>query len=612
MRGLTRRWVLRNPAEPDTPPGAPLFDRVLLARGLTDPETIRRFCEPKLTDLHEPQLIPNMDDAAARLVAAVRARESVVIYGDYDVDGITGCAILYHVIRCVAPDLEVRTYVPHRLEEGYGLNCAALRQLKTEGADLVISVDCGITAVDAARTAREIGLDLIITDHHNLPQEMDTPDQGAVPKCAPGAETVREDVPQASPPSGTAVGRVVVVHPRLPGSVYPFGDLCGAGVAFKLAWRFATTWCGSPRVSKSLQQVLLDMLPLAALGTIADVVPLLDENRTIATFGLRRIKQTPIAGLRALIEASDLLDEHIDSEKVGFVLGPRLNACGRMGHAAEAVRMLTTASPEEARAIARRLTDLNRQRQDTQRRILDHAVGLAEDLGMTTDDRRAIVLADESWHPGVLGIVCTRLTERYGRPAVLLQQRGEVCQGSARSIEGYSIHAALVSTAQHLTRFGGHDAAAGLTLPTAGLAAFTEALIEHANAHISVEQLIPSIRIDCDAALDELDLRTVKRIGELSPFGRANPRPTVRLQGTTLDEPPRQIGSYGKHLALRLRQDSPAGRRWLRLVWWNAGSLASDLAAGMRLDAVIEPKLNEFNGKVTVEGVVRDVRICPA
>ena len=581
MRGMTRRWVFRNSAQAHRGDTIPLVQRVLHARGLTEAAAIRRFCEPKLTDLHEPELMPNIDTAANRLAEAVRGHESIVIYGDYDVDGITACAILYHVIKAVAPQIDLRTYIPHRLDEGYGLNSEALRQLRADGADLVISVDCGITALEPARVAREIGLDLIITDHHNLPEA-----------------------------GGPLPDAIAVVHPRLPGSDYPFGELCGAGIAFKLAWRFATIWCGSRRVGESVQKVLLDMLPLAALGTIADVAPLVDENRTIAAFGLRWIKHTPIVGLRALIEASDLMHEDIDSEKVGFVLAPRLNAAGRMGHAAEAVHLLTAATQPQAEVIAKQLARDNRQRQQTQRNILQQAARMAEDAGMTADDRRAIVLADESWHAGVVGIVCSRLVERFCRPVVLLHRQGDVCKGSARSIDGYSIHDALVATSKHLTSYGGHDVAAGLTLRAGDLAAFTEALTEHANCHITVEQLTSTVRIDCDASLGELDLETVRRIALLSPFGRANPRPTLRIRSATLAGPPRQIGANGRHLALSLRQDEPTGRRWLRCVWWNAGALAADLAAGMCLDAIIEPKVNTYNGRTNVEAELRDVRIC--
>ena len=347
MRGMTRRWIVRE-SQPDADringlDLPPLVKRVLLARGFSDPNQIERFCEPRLSHLHDPALLPGVDAAAARIVDAVKRDQSIVIYGDYDVDGITATAILFHVIKTVAPAAKIRTYVPHRLDEGYGLNSEALKQLKTDGAELVITVDCGISAIEPANVAREIDLDLIITDHHEL--------RPLSPgSAAPG---IGSNLPHAH----------AIVHPRLDGSNYLFGDLCGAGVAFKLAWRFATMWCNSQRVSDALQKTLLNMLPLVALGTIADVVPLVDENRVMTAFGLRLIKQTPIVGLRALIEASDLIGEKIDAERVGFALAPRLNAIGRLGHAADAVRLLTEANADEAQSIARKLTEVNQHRQ---------------------------------------------------------------------------------------------------------------------------------------------------------------------------------------------------------------------------------------------------------
>ncbi len=237
------------------------------------------------------------------------------------------------------------------------------------------------------------------------------------------------------------------------------------------------------------------------------------------------------------------------------------------------------------------------------------AARMAEGRGMTTDDRRAIVLADESWHAGVVGIACSRLVEQYGRPVVLRQRQGDLCRGSARSIDGYSIHGGLAAAARFLIGFGGHDAAAGLSLSSPDLDAFTEALVKHANAHISIERLTPTLTIDSDARLEELHVDGVRRIGTLSPFGRANPRPTVRLSGLTLADPPRQIGANGRHLALGFREGDGNNRRYLRAVWFRSGSRAADLAAGMRLDAVIEPKINEWKGRVSVEGIVQDVRL---
>ncbi|MCI0363307.1 MAG: single-stranded-DNA-specific exonuclease RecJ [Phycisphaerales bacterium] len=601
VRGLTKVWRMRAAptitmqiGAPASAPGPgnvpPLVQRVLHARGLDDPQQIKRFCNPKLTDLHDPGLLPNIDVAAARIIDAIRRDELIAIYGDYDVDGISATAILYHIIKGLQPNARLRCHVPHRLDEGYGLNADALRQLKTEGVDLAISVDCGITAIVAAQTAREIGLDLIITDHHDLPD--------------PALSTQHSALPQA----------LAIVHPRLPGSQYPFGDLCGAGVAFKLGWRLATMWCNSQRVSQSLQHLLIDLLPLAALATIADVVPLTGENRIITTYGLRFIKQTPLIGLRALIEASGLMEETIDSQKVGFVLGPRLNACGRMGHAADAVGMLTDAPADQAAAMARQLTQMNQQRQAVERAIVDQASFLAESQGMTGDDRRAIVLAHESWHQGVVGIVCARMVDRFSRPVILLQRQGDVCKGSARSIDGYSIHAALASAQGHLLAYGGHAMAAGLTLSAESLEPFRQALTAHANRNISIDQLAPSITVDCDAPLAEIDAAAVHGLMALGPFGRGNREPAIRIRNAVVAQPPQQMGSNGRHLALQVRQEAaatnrPGAWRWLRAVWWGAGQHAAALAPGMTIDLVIEPKINTWNGRINVEADVYDLRI---
>jgi single-stranded-DNA-specific exonuclease len=595
MRGLTKRWRFREQVESPAESIVglpPLVHRVLAARGFCEHDSIQRFCQPKLTDLHDPGLLPNIDTAVVRLIDAIKRDEHIAIYGDYDVDGICASAILFHIIKTIRPAARVQTYVPHRLEEGYGLNCDALRQLRAGGAQLAITVDCGVTAILSAKTACQIGLDLIITDHHGLKKVGDT-------RAITGLGADDVELPDAH----------AVVHPALPGSAYPFQELCGAGVAFKLAWRLATTWCNSQRVSESLQKALIDMLPLAALATIADVVPLTGENRVLTWFGLRFIRQTPLVGLRTLIEVSNLMDEKIDSHKVGFVLGPRLNACGRMGHAAEAVKLLTDVQPDEAVAIARNLTQLNQHRQSVERTIVEQALRLAEDRGMTRDDCRAIVLAHENWHAGVVGIACSRLVERFSRPVVLLQKLNDICKGSARSIDGYSIHAGLSAAAEHLTTFGGHDMAAGLSLAPDRLELFTRAFTEHANLHIGVESLLPELTLDCQASGDELSVEAVQRLHAMAPFGRGNRSPSILLPGMTLAEAPKQIGPQGRHLSLRTWSETNRTRRWLRSVWWHGGKHAADLAPGMRLDLAVEPKINAWDGRVNVEAEICDLRV---
>ncbi|MEC9373129.1 MAG: DHHA1 domain-containing protein, partial [Planctomycetota bacterium] len=345
------------------------------------------------------------------------------------------------------------------------------------------------------------------------------------------------------------------------------GELSGAGVAYKLAWRLMTLAHGSDRLPDDRRQLLLELLALAALGTIADVVPLLEENRVLARFGLSVIRSTRFVGLNALIEASSLDAERVSVEDVGFRLAPRLNACGRLGHAQEAVELLTTQDKKRAAEIAAELTRTNERRRAVEREIAAQAADFAEVAGMTGPDRRAIVLAHESWHPGVVGIVCSRLVERFGRPTILLQREGDRCAGSCRSVDGFDIHDALTACAKHLDSFGGHIMAAGVKLSADRLPAFTEAFIEIANSRLAAEDLVPSLRIDCDAALDELTPAIVERLERLGPFGAGNPTPRIRMKGLRLVGPPQPLGAHGKHLKITVRQNE----RMLRMMGWSWG-----------------------------------------
>ncbi len=570
----------------------PLVARFLAARGFVQPDQALAYASPALTALHDPSLMPGLDKAAARILEAVRSGQQIAIYGDYDVDGISATSILFHAIRAIEPKASIRPYIPHRLDEGYGLNTAAIRRLHDEGAGLIVSVDCGITAFGPAKAARELGVDLIITDHHNIAGEESGSDSELPPAYA-------------------------VVHPRIRvggDTPYPFGELCGAGVAFKLAWRIATMASGGERVEPEVRAVLLDLLALAALGTIADIVPLVDENRIIASFGLRHIRSTRLTGLRALLAASELLDESIDAEKVGFILGPRLNACGRMGHAAEAVEMLTVASESRALEIAEQLNEQNKQRQATERKIFDQACELAEESGMTGNDgRRAIVLAHESWHPGVVGIVCSRIVQRYHRPAILMQlekdETGNVtCKGSARSIDGYSIHAGLTACADLLTTYGGHDMAAGLSLNGLNLNRFREALCAHADEQISDEMMVPGLTIDCEAQLSELTPGAVERLLGLGPFGRANASPRLLIRGATIADEPRVMGANGRHLSFFAAGPKSPNTRQLRVVGWSWAAHKDRIRRGSRFDLVVSPKINRWNGRVSVEPELQDLR----
>ncbi len=555
----------------------PLVARLLIGRGLAEEAACDRFLHPRLTHLHDPARRPGADAAAQRLVQAVHAGRRVVIYGDYDVDGVTASAILWHVLTLAGARVE--TYIPHRLDEGYGLNAEAIAQLAGDDPDdrpLIISVDCGITAIEPARAARGLGVELIITDHHSFD-----------PDHLPDAD--------------------VLVHPgrtHADGSRYPFAELCGAGVAFKTAWQFARRLCGSDRLPAVFRDLFVDLLSLVALGTVADVVPLVDENRVLTVYGLGRIKQTRFVGLNALIDASRLRDERIDAYHVGFVLGPRLNACGRMGHAAEAVRLLTDAGEAEAAELARLLTRENERRRATERQIFDEARRLVVEHGFDREDHRVIVLGREGWHPGVVGIVASRLVEAFGRPTVLLCYENGTAKGSARSVEGVSIFDAFTACAEHLKRYGGHAMAGGLTLATDAVEPFRAAMVEYVNARLEPHELRPLLRVEATVGLDAMRVDVLEWFERLAPFGRGNPSPRLLLRDVTLDRPGQRIGREGKHLALWCRQNG----RVMRAVGFGLGEQAEALAAGDRLDLVVEPRLSTWQGQRRPDLHVQDLR----
>ena len=574
---------------------SPLVARLLVQRGHADPDAAAAFLDPRLAGLPEPDALPGVPAAAQRLAAAVEAGRPIVVYGDYDVDGITASAILWHVLtdlgRLVGPPgpasrPRVGTYVPHRIEEGYGLHAESLEAIARYGAHpeldpgdgtppLVVTVDCGITAVGAAERARGLGLDLIITDHHR-PAEGPPPD-------------------------------ALLVHPEAGGAPAPGFDPppCGAGVAFFLAWATARHALGTPRLPGPLKDKLVDLLALAAMGTVADLVPLAGANRRIVANGLKRLKSTRLPGLTALIRAAKLDGEEVSATHVGFVLGPRINACGRMGHAAEAVELLTTAAGRRAEDLAATLTAENECRRGVEREVLAEAVALVEDGALATDDRRVLVLAGEDWHPGVVGIVASRLVERYFRPVVLLAGTPEgLLRGSARSVPEVDLHACLSACGDHLQAFGGHAMAAGMTLDPDRLDGFRAALQDAVAEVLPADRLRRNVRHDGDAGEDDLAAEAVGALGRLAPFGMGNPRPKLRLRGLVVERPPTRMGGRGAHASFQLR----LGRRSLRAVAFGRGDDAGEHAVGDRLDAIAELKLNTWNGTTRVEIHLVDFR----
>lgn len=549
---------------------------MLGARGISDPD----FLAPSLNHLHDPSLLPGIDRAAERILAALQRHERVVVYADYDVDGVSAAAILWHTIRAIDPDAQVSTYLPHRLEEGYGLNSEAIAKL-CETNDLIISVDCGVTAVEPAKIARDRKIDLIITDHHTPP-------------------TDKSRLPDA----------FSIVHPAIPGqSPYPFPDLCGAGVAFKLAWRLATLHGQSEKAPPPFRRLLVELLALAAMGVIADVVSLRGENRVIARFGLEQIRRSALVGVQALRDESGIGEDSIDAADIGFRLAPRLNAIGRLGHAREALELLTTADAARAGEIARSLTEWNDERRKTESLITRQAETRAIEAGMTSGEHRAIVLSDPSWHRGVVGICCSRLVGKFHRPTILLQRDGDLCHGSARSIDGFDLHEALCACSEHLESFGGHAMAAGMRLRFDRLEAFTSAFVAHANNKLVPQDLTRRVFIDAECEPGALSLAAAEDLGRLAPFGRENNKPLLLIRGARVAAAPRMLGSTGKHLTFDIEGSRPA----LRIKCWNwTGTLAEAgilIRPGNTYDLLVTPEINSWNGRRSVEASLEDLRI---
>ncbi len=585
---------------------SPVVAQVMLNRGLSDPQACSDFLRPSLKCLHDPAGIPGLTRAAERIARAIKDGERIVIYGDYDVDGITATAILWHAVRVLGGKADF--YIPHRVDEGYGLNADAIAQLCDEGAKLILTVDCGVTAIEPAKIARARGVDLIITDHHEwksvdcglLNVESGMLAEGVSASGLSQPSTIHNQHSPALPDCHT------VVHPRLPrpdGSApYTNPHLCGAGVAFKLAWGIGMAFSGASRVNEAFRAFLLDATALAALGTIADVVPLVGENRVLAAFGLGGLTKTSLTGIRALIDSAGLTGRDLDSYDVGFMLAPRLNACGRMGHARLAVEMLTSADEAKGLEIATYLEGQNRQRQAMERKILDQAeVMIAEQK--LAEDSCALVLGREDWHAGVIGIVASRLVERYHRPAVMVALSNGHGSGSARSIAGFHLAQALQACTMHLESHGGHEMAAGLKVATEKFPDFQAAFCAHAKSVLTPEQLIPELRLDAAAELRQITHALVTDLHRLGPFGQSNRRPILCLRGVTVAAPPRRVGKTGDHLQLQIRH----GDAVMKCIAFGLASLDAQLKQGTTVDLAVEPSINEYNGRSNVELQVRDV-----
>ena len=537
----------------------PLAAMVLCARGLDTPEKAEGFLDAGLGQLRDPLLMKDMDKAAARVARALEAGETIAVYGDYDVDGITSTCLLTDFLRSEGG--QVIPYIPDRMEEGYGLNTDALDTLQREGVSLVVTVDCGITAVEEADHARALGVDLVITDHH---------------EC-------KSRLPQAE----------AVVDPHRSDCPYPFKCLAGVGVALKLVLAL-----GGPARQRELLERYAD---LAAVGTVADVMSLTGENRTIVRLGLEGLRRTRRPGLKALLREAGLEERPLTSGAIGYTLAPRINASGRMGRAALAGELLLTDSPARGEELAAELCQLNRERQTIEAEIYEECEALAQALPQ--QQRYALVLAGEHWHQGVVGIVASRLADKYSCPAFMICLQDGKGKGSCRSFAGFNLFAALEHCAPLLEGFGGHELAAGFTIREENIPAFAQAMNDYVRAATGGEEMVSVL--DIDAEVEDpglLTLEGAESLDLLEPYGAGNPKPVFSLSGcliTALSE----VGG-GRHLKLKLA----AGGRSFDAIFFSATAAQAAVAVGDRVDVAFTPQVNEYRGWRTVQLQVCDLR----
>ena len=549
-----------------------LVAQVLAARGFQNGAEAAAFLSAQIMDLHDPNTLPGVSAASDHIIQAVADGRRITIYGDYDVDGVTGTSILWYCLQLLKAKVDY--YIPSRMEEGYGLNCDAVRSLHEEDPSrLVVTVDCGITSVKEAELAKELGLELIITDHHQI----------------------AESLPDAT----------VLVHPRLPGSEYPFGDLCGAGVAFKLAWAICQREGDGKKSSPRMRAFLMSAVGLAAIGTVADVVPLIGENRILVKYGLESLVGRRSVGLEALMKVCNLAGrKSLQAEDIGFGIGPRINAAGRLGQARLAVELLTTDDAERAKTLAEYLEQLNKNRQTVERRILKQAKEMVAE-NPAWEDAPVLVLGHADWHPGVIGIVASRVAAHFERPAIMisLSRPDEPGQGSCRSYAGFDLHSGLKACREFLVTFGGHKVAAGLKIEHAQLDGFREALTVYVKEHHQVSARDMQVSVDAEVRLADLTWKAVSQLEQLGPFGEKNPRPIFAATKVEVIGEPQKMGEGERHLSLKLRHYGTV----MRAVAFGQADWADEIAAlDGAMSVSFKPVINSFRERQTVEMHLQD------
>ena len=532
-----------------------LVAKILVNKGIIEEKDINIFLNPTRKDFYNPLLMPDMEKAVNRILKAIDNDEKIVIYGDYDVDGITSTTVLKKFL--LERGANVSEYIPNRLDEGYGLNINAIKEIADNGNTLMITVDCGISGIEEVEYASSLGIETIVTDHHE-----------------PG-----ELLPNA----------IAVVDAKRKDNNYPFNQLAGVGVAFKLI----------QAISQKLnleEKDYLKYLDLVCVGTISDIVPLVDENRTIAKLGLKLVEVTKNIGLKTLLEVAGY--NKIDSSCISFGIAPRINACGRMGHARLALKLFLTEDAQEAKQIALQLNEYNKERQEIEKRIFDEAIKQIENQ---KSDSEVIVLGKENWHHGVIGIVSSKITDLYFKPSILICFEENIGKGSGRSVPGFDLYDALSNCQDHITRFGGHSMAIGITIEKDQFENFKKDFEEYAH-NSNISDIIPIINIDEEIALRDISVRDVSELKLLEPFGEANKTPLFLVKNLKIQSI--RALSDGKHLKLSLKDDN----YWLDVIGFNLGYLSEEYRIGDKVDIVGTLEINQYNGRENIQINMKDIR----
>lgn len=532
-----------------------LIATILVNRNITKKEDVEKFLNPTRNDFYNPFLMTDMEKAVDRILIAIKNKEKVTIYGDYDVDGITSITVLKSFLKDVG--LEVDTYIPNRIDEGYGLNKKAIEKIKENGCQLMITVDCGISGIEEVEYANSLGIETIVTDHHE----------------------VGDVLPNA----------LAVVDNKRKDSTYPFRELAGVGVAFKLIQAIGIKL-------ELKEEEYLKYLDIVAVGTISDIVPLVDENRVITKLGLKLIRQTKNIGLKSIINSSGY--SKIDSNTISFGVAPRINACGRMGKAEEALKLLLSKNLNEAQELTRKLNDHNRERQDIEKRIFEDAIKQIEEKSLANN--RTIVVAGQNWHHGVIGIVSSKITDMYFKPSILLCLEDGIGKGSGRSVPGFDLHEALTKCLDTIDKFGGHAMAVGITIKEDKIPEFKEEFEKIAiDSHI--EEIMPIINIDAKVNLSNINREMVESLKQLEPFGEGNKMPIFVFKNLRIDSI--RALSEGKHLKMTLKDNNTI----ISSIGFNIGKMAEDYKIGDRIDVAGVLEINSFNGVDNLQINIKDI-----